>query len=35
MLAAFLSPIMLGRLAKYRPVTANQVACQMIQLQVF
>jgi len=30
-----LSPIMLGSLAKYRPVSANQVAYQMIQLQVF
>jgi uncharacterized protein YbjT (DUF2867 family) len=31
----FLSPIMLGRLAKYKPVAADQVAYQMIQLQVF
>ncbi|GAC29226.1 NAD(P)H-binding protein [Brumicola pallidula] len=30
-----LSPIMLGSLAKYRPVSANQVAYQMMQLQVF
>jgi uncharacterized protein YbjT (DUF2867 family) len=30
-----LSPIMLGSLAKYRPVSANQVAYQMTQLQVF
>jgi uncharacterized protein YbjT (DUF2867 family) len=30
-----LSPIMLGALAKYRPVSANQVAYQMTQLQVF
>jgi len=30
-----LSPLMLGPLAKYRPVSANQVAYQMIQLQVF
>jgi hypothetical protein len=35
MIVKFLSPIMLGRLAKYRPVTSNQVAYQMIQLQVF
>lgn len=30
-----LSPIMFGPFAKYRPVNANQVAYQMIQLQVF
>lgn len=30
-----LSPIMFGPFAKYRPVSANQVAYQMIQLQVF
>lgn len=29
------SPIMFGPFAKYRPVNANQVAYQMIQLQVF
>ncbi|MDT0596544.1 NAD(P)H-binding protein [Glaciecola petra] len=30
-----ISPIMLGPLAKYRPVHAQQVAAQMISLQVF
>jgi uncharacterized protein YbjT (DUF2867 family) len=30
-----LSPIMLGSLAKYRPISAGQVAYQMTQLQVF
>jgi uncharacterized protein YbjT (DUF2867 family) len=33
--AKALAPMMLGPLAKYRPVNANQVAYQMIQLQVF
>jgi uncharacterized protein YbjT (DUF2867 family) len=33
--AKALSPILAGPLAKYRPVSANQVAYQMIQLQVF
>ncbi|MBF7075009.1 NAD(P)H-binding protein [Glaciecola sp. MH2013] len=33
--AKFLSPIMRGPLAKYRPVSAAQVARQMIELQVF
>lgn len=34
-LATLLSPLMRGPLKKYRPVSANQVAYQMIQLQVF
>ncbi len=33
--AKALSPIMVGPLAKYRPVNANQVAYQMTKLQVF
>lgn len=33
--AKALSPILAGPLAKYRPVNADQVAYQMIQLQVF
>jgi uncharacterized protein YbjT (DUF2867 family) len=33
--AKALTPMMFGPLAKYRPVNANQVAYQMIQLQVF
>lgn len=34
-IAKMLSPIMAGPLAKYRPVSGDQVAYQMIQLQVF
>jgi uncharacterized protein YbjT (DUF2867 family) len=34
-IAKLLTPVMLGPLKKYRPVSANQVAYQMIQLQVF
>jgi len=34
-LAKFIAPLMRGPLAKYRPVSAEQVAYQMIQLQVF
>lgn len=34
-IAKVLSPLMLGPLAKYRPVSADQVAYQMIELQVF
>ena len=33
--ASLLSPVMKGPLAKYRPVSAAQVAYQMIKLQVF
>lgn len=33
--AKFFSPLMLGPLAKYKPVSAAQVAAQMIRLQVF
>ena len=34
-LSKWISPLMQGPLAKYRPVTANHVASQMIKLQVF
>ncbi|GBL06041.1 NAD-dependent epimerase/dehydratase family protein [Glaciecola sp. KUL10] len=34
-LSKFLAPFMVGKLAKYKPVGANQVAYEMIKLQVF
>ncbi|WP_412972368.1 NAD(P)H-binding protein [Glaciecola sp. MF2-115] len=33
--AKLIAPLLVGPLAKYRPVSASQVAYQMIQLQVF
>jgi uncharacterized protein YbjT (DUF2867 family) len=35
MLSPFLSPMLIGRLSKYKPVQAADVAAQMIRLQVF
>jgi uncharacterized protein YbjT (DUF2867 family) len=35
MLSPWLSPLLLGRLSKYKPVQAADVAAQMIRLQVF
>jgi uncharacterized protein YbjT (DUF2867 family) len=34
-LGPFLSPLLIGRLSKYKPVQAADVAAQMIRLQVF
>jgi uncharacterized protein YbjT (DUF2867 family) len=35
LLSPFLSPLLIGRLSKYKPVEAATVAAQMIRLQVF
>ena len=35
MLSPFLSPMLIGRLSKYKPVQAADVAAKMIRLQVF
>lgn len=35
MLSPFLSPMLIGRFSKYKPVQAADVAAQMIRLQVF
>lgn len=34
-ISKFLSPLMIGKFAKYKPVNANQVAFEMIKLQIF